>query len=233
MDIVQLLILHVIPSNIEVSAFTFSPVYFIADTAICKDKILSITQQVLEAGVRLVQLRNKNFEFTQKAYTVLRSMQALCTQYHATFIINDDISLSLRIAADGVHLGKADHSYQQAREILKTDAVIGLTIHELEQIKEIDFNVIDYVSIGRLFSSNTKVHEELNSTEKVQAIIKEVRAKTSLVPIFCISGISIEKVAWIRRNFDIDGIAVCSSIANGEDPHEMASLFLDEFSVRL
>jgi len=71
-------------------------------------------------------------------------------------LINDRVDIALASGADGVHIGQHDLPYSEARHILGSEAMIGLTIDSAEDIKTANNLGVDYISIGPVFSTNTK-----------------------------------------------------------------------------
>ena len=87
----------------------------------------------LEGGCRWIQLRIKGADGKTLEQAAIK-VQALCRDYGATFIVDDDVLLAQKIGADGVHLGKNDMAISQAREILGEKFIIGGTVNSFDDI---------------------------------------------------------------------------------------------------
>ncbi len=87
-----------------------------------------VVKQMLEAGVKLVQYREKEFSKLQKYHECL-AIRDLCAQYQACFIVNDDPDIALAVEADGLHLGQDDLPVEVARKIVGGEMLIGLSTH--------------------------------------------------------------------------------------------------------
>jgi thiamine-phosphate pyrophosphorylase len=100
-----------------------------------------IVLQALEAGVRIVQYREKLLN-DKKKVTQAKDLACLCRKYNSLFIVNDRIDIALAVDADGIHLGQEDIPTKIAREILGSEKIIGRSTHCLEEIKNAGRSVL-------------------------------------------------------------------------------------------
>ena len=155
--------------------------------AITPDVSLNLDQVekvITQHRISILQYRRKTADDDLKLKEATKLRQ-LCLQHHTLFIINDDINLAQKVGADGVHLGKNDTSIEQARQLLKDDAIIGVSCYD-------DINLAinaqekgaTYVAFGALFTSSTKPdapHCSLDTITQAQ--------QTLTVPIVGIGGV--------------------------------------------
>jgi thiamine-phosphate pyrophosphorylase len=155
--------------------------------AITPDVSLNLDQVekvITQHYISILQYRRKTADDDLKLKEATKLRQ-LCLQHHTLFIINDDINLAQKVGADGVHLGKNDNSIGQARQLLKDDAIIGVSCYD-------DINLAinaqekgaTYVAFGALFTSSTKPdapHCSLDTITQAQQTLK--------VPIVGIGGV--------------------------------------------
>lgn len=155
--------------------------------AITPDVSLNLDQVekvITQHYISILQYRRKTADDDLKLKEATKLRQ-LCLQHHTLFIINDDINLAQKVGADGVHLGKNDTSIGQARQLLKDDAIIGVSCYD-------DINLAinaqekgaTYVAFGALFTSSTKPdapHCSLDTITQAQ--------QTLTVPIVGIGGV--------------------------------------------
>ena len=66
-----------------------------------------IVEAALEAGVRVVQVREKDGS-ARRALEIARAVRRLTSRYDALLIVNDRIDIAVAAEADGVHLGQSD-----------------------------------------------------------------------------------------------------------------------------
>lgn len=114
-----------------------------------------VVKQMLEAGIKLVQYREKEFTMLQK-YRESLIIRDLTADYDACLIINDDLHLALAVEADGVHLGQDDLPVEKAREIAGDKMLIGLSTHAPEQAGQAIKLGVDYIGVGPIYQTYTK-----------------------------------------------------------------------------
>ncbi|MDO8717222.1 MAG: thiamine phosphate synthase, partial [Dehalococcoidales bacterium] len=117
---------------------------------------LEVVRQMLEAGIKLIQYREKDFSMLQK-YRECLGIRDLTARYGACLIVNDDVHLALAVESDGVHVGQDDLPVEKVRELVGDKMLIGLSTHSAEQAdKAVKAGVADYIGVGPLFQTFTK-----------------------------------------------------------------------------
>jgi thiamine-phosphate pyrophosphorylase len=162
--------------------------YAITDSQLLADgKLLPYVEAALKGGAQLLQYRDKSSD-TRRRLNEAQALQALCTQYGATLIINDDLELAARLGV-GLHLGQSDGSLATARQRLGPQAIIGATCHaQLELAAEAAANGANYLAFGRFFNSQTKPGAPSATPE----LLKQAQARFAL-PLAAIGGITLER----------------------------------------
>jgi thiamine-phosphate pyrophosphorylase len=172
----------------------------------------------LEGGCRWIQLRMKDASEELLEKTAL-AVQRMCREHGATFIIDDNVLLTKRIGANGVHLGKNDMPIAEARKILGNDYIIGSTVNTFEDITNTLHSATpDYFGCGPFRYTTTK--QNLSPTlglEGYRAIVDQMRKHNIRIPIVAIGGIGKEDIPAIMV-CGVNGIALSSSILNAQDP---------------
>ena len=179
--------------------------------------LIEVLSQMGEAGVKLVQYRNKGGAM-REAYSHAAKLRDAAGKMGVVFIVNDRCDLALAIEADGVHLGQSDLPLETARDLMGDDRLIGISTHRSEEIQEASQGSADYVGFGPLYDTTTKAdHEPLVGLDG----LRRVRAMTSL-PIFAIGGITPSSAKEVMHA-GANGVAVASAILNSADrPHAVA-----------
>ncbi len=184
------------------------------------------TEQACKGGVDWVQLRLKNIRF-EDYKTIAIEVQAICKQYGAKLIINDNVDVAIAIQADGVHLGKEDMSYAEARLLLGDDYIIGGSTNTVDDIIRLSQKPIDYLGVGPFRFTSTK--EKLNpivGLEGYKRIIHELKNRSvSVPPLIGIGGIEEMDVADIL-SAGLYGVAVSGAISHTAQPSLSAEKFL-------
>ena len=131
--------------------------YAIADSAwLAPDNLLPAVEQVLLGGAGVVQYRDKKTDGATRL-RLARDLARLCQCFHVPLIINDDVSLAHTCGADGVHLGRDDAALAQARDLLGSQAIIGVSCYnEVQRAHAAQQQGADYVAFGSFYPSRTK-----------------------------------------------------------------------------
>ncbi|MBI5809733.1 MAG: thiamine phosphate synthase [Deltaproteobacteria bacterium] len=162
-----------------------SGLYAIIDASIIKpDGMEKTAHAVLEGGARIIQLRAKDFG-GGAMLKAARLLRGLTSRYGALFIVNDRVDIALISGASGVHLGSDDIPAKDARALLGTTSIIGLSTHNLKEVEAAAGQGADYISFGPVFSTETK--KDAQSPKGIEALKDAVRA--TRLPVVAIGGI--------------------------------------------
>jgi thiamine-phosphate pyrophosphorylase len=128
--------------------------YVVTGARVDRGDLPEFLDAILEAGVDVVQLREKEAE----AGDLLRwgsTFRDAAERHGALFTLNDRPDVALALGADGVHVGQNDLPPRVARDILGPDAVIGLSCHSAGQLDAAP-DEADYVTAGPVHATPTK-----------------------------------------------------------------------------
>lgn len=183
--------------------------------------ILSFADQLIQSGATLIQYRDK-ISPPQKILSLGRELRRI-TRDHAKLIINDYPDLCLACDAHGVHLGQDDLSPAAARRIFasskKEDLWIGLSTHNLDQVRDADAMAIDYLAVGPVFTTSSKANPDpvigLDGVRKARQVTSK--------PLVAIGGITRENCRQVREA-GADSVAVISDLL--ESPAKAVEDFL-------
>lgn len=172
----------------------------------------------LEGGCRWIQLRMKEARESLLQETAL-TVQGMCKDYGATFIIDDHVWLAKKIKADGVHLGKNDMPLAEARKILGSGYIIGGTVNSFEDIQLcLQTAAPDYFGCGPFrFTSTKKNLAPILGHEGYRTITARMRDKGIRIPLVAIGGIATKDIPALLDS-GVDGIALSSSILQADNP---------------
>src|SRR6266566_2238825 len=148
--------------------------YAILDTSCFADSedLLRAAEELLAAGVTLLQYRNKSDDvrviLTQAGELCQRSRagapfdcaQGTSAPHKAKLIMNDRADLCLAAEFDGVHVGQDDLSPESARRVIGPNRWLGVSTHNPEQVIEADRTSADYIAIGPVFATGTKANPD-------------------------------------------------------------------------
>ncbi len=197
----------------------FSPLYLIVDPSLYKQKgsqrtFLEFIDEAIEGGVRWIQYRDKNAS-RREQFERAKQLQGLTRERNVVLIINDEIDLALAVKADGVHLGQDDFPVEMARKLLGEESIVGLSTHNLKQVKQAESENIDYIGIGPIFPTKTKRSQEMPLGIEGLAKLCAVTA----LPVYAIGGIQFSHLPNIIST-RVTGLAIASALA-GADQSEV------------
>jgi len=185
------------------------PLYLISDTSVSNLTHRQICQRALDAGVRVIQLREKAMskrELFREAVYIRR----LTRRYNAIFIINDYVDIALLVDAEGVHLGQDDLPLREARRILGRERLIGISTHTLRQAIEAEHGGADYIGYGPVFYTGTKQAGRPRGIGSLKRVVGRVN-----IPVVAIGGITIENSKDVL-DAGAHAVAMISGILRGD-----------------
>lgn len=176
-------------------------------------------ESVLQAGVKLVQLRLKNI--SDELYTdYAAKAKQLCNKYDAVLIINDNVNVAKLSNADALHLGLDDMNVMEAKQIVPAK-LIGGTANTFEHIKQRCAEKVDYIGLGPYrFTSTKEKLSPILGIEGYQNIVEQMKKENLNTPIYAIGGIELQDIKSII-NTGVYGIAVSGLLTNAEDKEHL------------
>ena len=190
--------------------------YFITDsTGFMEEEFLGRTEAALQGGVTFLQIREKE-KTTREYLSLARKVHELTRKYNVPLIIDDRLDIALAMDAEGVHLGQSDMPIDLARKILGPDKIIGATAKTVPQALEAWQQGADYLGVGAIYPTTTKVKTVLTSTETLRDICNAVP-----IPANAIGGLNQDNID-VLAGIPIAGICVVSAIMKADDPRQAA-----------
>jgi thiamine-phosphate pyrophosphorylase len=190
--------------------------YVLLTGATCKAALDWTIQEAAAGGASIFQLREKNLtdrELLDRAWELRRWTR----EAGALFVMNDRPDIARLAEADGVHVGQEELPVKEVRRIVGPDILIGVSTHNVAQVRQAILDGASYIGIGPTFPSGTKEFAQFPGLDFVRQAI----AETSL-PAFVIGGVTLENIAaavgaGARR------VAVGLAICQAEDPRAVAA----------
>jgi thiamine-phosphate pyrophosphorylase len=211
---------------------------------VCDAQPDAFLHAVLDGGVDLVQLRMKEAS-DEEIIATARRFGGVCAQHGALLILNDRPDLVAEAEADGVHVGQDDVPVAEARSIVGSDRLVGLSTHTSAQIDavtgvngnsaqidavagvngnsapdagdESPFTAhVDYIGVGPVYATPTKP-----GRPAVGLALVRYAADHAAVPFFAIGGVAPTNVAAVRAA-GARRVAVVRALTQAGDPHRAA-----------
>jgi thiamine-phosphate pyrophosphorylase len=176
-----------------------------------------LAARVAAGGATLVQLRDKQGS-TRRLVEEARAVKNALRASGVPLVINDRVDVALAAEAHGVHIGQDDMAVKDARRLLESRAIIGLSIKSVAQAAAAPVDLLDYVAIGGVFATASKDNTDPPiGTGGLRTIIAAVRARAPNLPIAAIAGIDCTNAGDVIAAGG-DGVAVISALSMTPDP---------------
>ncbi len=180
------------------------------------DRLLEIARQSVE-GVDMIQLRDKKgcardiLNFSRKILKMLRG--------RLPFIVNDRVDLAVAAGADGVHLGQEDLPLKEARRMMGSRAIMGVSCQNYEQARRAERDGADYIGFGSVFRTLTKPDRSPMNLQLLRKAARDIR-----IPVFAIGGITPAHISNLRV-LGVERFAVCRAICKARNIEEAVREF--------
>jgi thiamine-phosphate pyrophosphorylase len=177
----------------------------------------------IDKGVDCVQIREESTGSDDAA--LLEHAAAVVDIAHArgvSVIVNDRTDIAHASGADGVHLGQHDLPVQAARDLLGHEALVGVSVHGVDEAHVAIAAGADYVGIGPMFASTTKP----NLKPRGPLMLVETLAVLGSTPHLAIGGITgatVHQVAMAGGR----GVAVGAAMCTSSDPGAVAAALVE------
>ncbi len=170
-------------------------------------------EAAVRAGVRIIQLRMKHAS-RDEVLREAREMRRVTAGTDTLFIVNDDPSVAAEVGADGVHVGQDDMAPDEVRSRWPELRIVGLSTHNLDQVRASVTQPIDYIGVGPVYATPTKdIPDPTLGLETMAAMIA-----AAAHPAVAIGGIDAERLPAViaagARNY-----AVVRAVCRSEDPY--------------
>lgn len=162
-------------------------------------------EEALLGGATFIQLREKDLpeeDFLKEAI----ALKKLCQKFNVPFVINDNVEVALACDADGIHVGQEDMAAGLVRKKLGEDKILGVSAQTVEQALEAEKNGADYLGVGAVFSTSTKLDADAVPFDTLRKICESVK-----IPVVAIGGINKNNLSELKGS-GIVGVAVVSAI---------------------
>lgn len=162
-------------------------------------------RQALQGGATCIQLREKDLNYEEFLNEAMQ-LKELCTAYGVPFIVNDNVDIAIRCGADGVHVGQSDMNAMDVRKAIGKDMILGVSAQTAEQALLAQQQGADYLGVGAVFGTATKLDADYVSSNTLKEITNSVS-----IPVVAIGGINESNILQLKGS-GIDGVAIVSAI---------------------
>lgn len=190
--------------------------YAIIDSEMAGRTHAEVCRDLVAAGIRVIQLRDKTATF-EELMEIGAELRQVTRDADATLIVNDNPYLAREIDADGVHIGQDDFPPDIVREVMGDDKIIGLSTHSKQQAIAATSWPIDYIGIGPVYQTTSK---DTNNKPVGPSLIRWVRQNIPL-PTVAIGGIT-EQTLPDALAAGATNVAMIAELMKADDIHNHA-----------
>ncbi len=183
--------------------------YFITDNELTQKSEIQQVIGAIEGGSNIIQYRDKKSP-KDAIIKIASEIKKICDKNGAIFIVNDYADVASIVDADGLHIGKNDTAYEQARELLK-DKIIGVSVNNTQDAIKAEMMGANYLGVGPIFGTMTKKDAGIPIGIEVIAEIKKVVS----IPIVAIGGINANNVDKVIKA-GADSVCAISATVIGD-----------------
>jgi thiamine-phosphate pyrophosphorylase len=197
------------------NALSDARLYVLLTASDCRGPLDWTIEQAAAGGATVFQLREKTLT-DRDLLDRARDVRRWTRQANALFVVNDRPDVAKLVGADGVHLGQDDMPVKEARQILGPGALIGVSTHDIGQVRLAVLDGADYLGVGPTFPSRTKTFEHFPGLE----FVRQATSETSL-PAFVLGGVGPDTIGEAVRA-GATRVAVGAAVARSDDPQAAA-----------
>jgi thiamine-phosphate pyrophosphorylase len=184
-------------------------------------QLADLAMRCVRGGATLVQLRDKHAE-TRTLIDEARAIKRALTPFAVAFVVNDRVDVAMAAGADGVHLGQDDMAVEDARRLLGSSAIIGLSVKSVEEAEAARLDLVDYVGSGGVYATSSKQQKNVPiGPAGLTRIIAVLRRRAPDLPVCGIAGIDASNAAEVIAA-GADGVAVISAVSLAPSPETAA-----------
>ena len=196
--------------------------YFITDsTNYDEEEFLFRVEEALKGGATCVQLREKD-KTTREYICLAEKVHSISKKYNVPLIIDDRVDVAMAIDAEGVHVGQSDMPVYMARKLMGNNKIVGATAKTVPWAKEAYEQGADYLGVGAIYPTTTKVKTVLTSVDTLRDICKAVP-----IPVNAIGGLNKNNIN-ILKDIPIAGVCMVSAIMKAENVRRETKLLFEK-----
>jgi thiamine-phosphate pyrophosphorylase len=182
---------------------------------------LSLSQKIAAGGARLMQTRAKDHS-AREYFLAAQKFLEILAPLGVKLIVNDRPDVAAIATAQGVHVGQQDLPPDLARKLCPPPLWVGVSTHNLDQLKVADKTSADYIAFGPVFPTQSKANPDpVVGLE----LLRQARNSTRK-PLVAIGGITVESAAAVFAA-GADSVAVISDLSEAPDPAARAAQYLE------
>ncbi len=196
--------------------------YLVTDsTNVSEEVFLYKVEQAIKGGVTFLQIREKE-RSTSEYIDLANKVHEICLRYNIPMVVDDRVDVALAVDAEGVHVGQSDMPVDIARKLLGDNKIIGATAKTVQQAQIAEALGADYLGVGAIYPTTTKVKTVLTSVDTLRDICESVDIYAN-----AIGGLNSMNLD-VLQGVPVAGICVVSAIMKAEDSWRAAKELIEK-----
>lgn len=196
--------------------------YLVTDsTNVSEEVFLNKIEQAIKGGVTFLQIREKE-RSTSEYIDLANKVHEICLRYNIPMVVDDRVDVALAVDAEGVHVGQSDMPVDIARKLLGDNKIIGATAKTVQQAQIAEALGADYLGVGAIYPTTTKVKTVLTSVDTLRDICESVDIYAN-----AIGGLNSMNLD-VLQGVPVAGICVVSAIMKAEDSGRAAKELIEK-----
>jgi thiamine-phosphate pyrophosphorylase len=186
--------------------------YAITDRRKYGKDFLGTLRRVLEKGVRMVQLREKDLG-GRDLYLLALKVRDLTREFGAILLINERFDIARAVGAEGVHLPERSFPPSVVKKLFP-DMIVGFSAHSLEGAVYAQEEGADFVTLSPIFRTSSHPDAKPLGPGKIREVAEAVS-----IPVFALGGVTWERMKVCYKNgaYGIAGITIFINENEGPD----------------
>jgi len=198
----------------------FPALYAILDPGLISSPVIALAESLAGSGVKLMQLRDKRSSARQ-LFSEVQSLIRILSPRAVRLIVNDRPDVAALSGSGGVHVGQDDLPVEETRKLCAAPMWVGVSTHNIEQLRAADQTSADYIAVGPIFPTGTKENPDPVIGIEFVRKARELTRK----PLIAIGGITIQSAAEVY-SAGADSLAVIRDLIATPDPAARAREYL-------
>lgn len=198
----------------------FPALYAILDPGLISSPVIALAESLAGSGVKLMQLRDKRSSARQ-LFSEVQSLIRILSPRAVRLIVNDRPDVAALSGSGGVHVGQDDLPVEETRKLCTAPMWVGVSTHNIEQLRAADQTSADYIAVGPIFPTGTKENPDPVIGIEFVRKARELTRK----PLIAIGGITIQSAAEVY-SAGADSLAVIRDLIATPDPAARAREYL-------
>lgn len=199
-----------------------SRLYVVTNRNLCEPKsIVSVVSEILDAGVKAIQLREKDLNDTD-LLSIALPISRLCKNYEAHLFINSNVQIAIDVGAAGLHLPDNNVSVQEVRENAQNELMVACSTHSILTAKKRETEGADFITYSPIYRTKSKpAYSVAVGVENLEKLVHRVN-----IPVYALGGITPTRVKECI-SAGASGVAVMSGIVSATDSALRAKAYLE------